>query len=201
MPMTITEALAEIKTIGKRLQKKREAVLNNIGRDSRLRDPMVTADFPGGVVEFVKRERQAIEDLEKRIVTIRTAIQRSNLETRCTVGDNTHTVQEWLNLRREVLESTPSMENPSGGRKQFLTAMNLAIRQVREKVQRDHPGGRVVAAAAASAIVQSGEKPPIEILIHLDEKNLLEEQEGLEKVLGELDGKLSLLNATTVIDV
>jgi hypothetical protein len=41
----------------------------------------------------------------------------------------------------------------------------------------------------------------VEFVLHLDEKNLLEEQEDLEQTLGELDGKLSLLNATTVIDV
>lgn len=185
MSMTITEALAEIKTIGKRLEKKKQAVLQNIGRDSRLKDPL-----DGGSLEFVKRERQAIEDLEKRIVAIRTAIQRSNLETRATVGSDTYSVQEWLNFRREV----------SANRQMFLASMNQAIKQIREKVQRD--GGRVTfAGAAATAMVQAGEKQPIEILIHLDERALLEEQEGLEKILGDLDGKLSLLNATTVIEV
>lgn len=187
MSITITEALAEIKTIGKRLEKKRQAVLANIGRDSRLRDPL-----EGGSVEYVKRERQAIADLEKRIVAIRTAIQTSNLQTSVRVGDDLQTVQEWLNFRREIAEN----------RQMFLNAMNQSIKQIRDKVQREHPGGRVIAAAAASAqVVQGGDKPPIEIMIHLDEKSLLEEQEALEKVLGDLDGKLSLLNATTVIEV
>ncbi len=72
MSMTITEALAEIKTIGKRLEKKKQAVLTNIGRDSRLKDPLDDS------VKFVKEERQAIEDLEKRIVTIRTAIPQGS---------------------------------------------------------------------------------------------------------------------------
>ncbi len=184
MSMTITEALAEIKTIGKRLEKKKQAVLSNIGRDSRLKDPL-----EGGSVEYVARERQAIEDLEKRIVAIRTAIQRSNLATNCTVGDNTLTVQEWLNFRREVSEK----------RQLFLNSLNMAIKQIREKVQRE--GGRVVAANVAALATVDGGKPPIEILVHLDEKKLLEEQEGLEKTLGDLDGKLSLLNATTVIEV
>lgn len=39
MGMTITEALAEIKTIGKRLEKKRAAIAGNLARDSRLKDP------------------------------------------------------------------------------------------------------------------------------------------------------------------
>lgn len=184
MGMTITEALAEIKTIGKRLEKKKQAVLANIGRDSRLKDPLENS------VEYVAQERQAIEDLEKRIVAIRTAIQRSNLTTQCAVNGNTMTVQEWLNFRREI----------ASPRQMFLLGINTGIKQIRDKVQRE--GGRVnFAAAAAVAQVTDGEKKPIEILLHVDEKKLLEEQEGLEKVLGDLDGKLSLLNATTVIEV
>ncbi len=82
----------------------------------------------------------------------------------------------------------------------FLGALNQAVKNIRDKVSRE--GGRVnFAAAAAVANVDSGEKKPIEILLHLDEKELLAQQEGLEKTLGDLDGKLSLLNATTVIDV
>lgn len=184
MSITITEALAEIKTIGKRLDKKREAVIQNIGRDSRLKDPLENS------VDFVKRERQAIHDLERRIVAIRSAIQRSNLTTTCTVGDNTYTVQEWLNFRREI----------AANRQRFLTSLAASIRQIRDKVQRE--GGRVSFAAAAAAVTTiEGEKKPVEILIHLDEKELFSDQEGLEKVLGELDGKLSLLNATTLIEV
>lgn len=182
--ITITEALAEIKTIGKRLDKKRQAVLSNIGRDSRLKDQL-----EGGALEFVKRERQGIEDLEKRIVSIRTAIQKSNLVTTATVGDNTMTVQEWLNFRREV----------AAQRQMFLSSINTAVKNVRDKVQRD--GGKVLGAAVATAVASTGERAPIEIILHVDERALLEEQEGLEKTLGDLDGKLSLLNATTIVDL
>lgn len=182
--MTITEALAEIKTIGKRLETKKQFVLQNLGRDSRLLDPL-----EGGSVQFIKRERQAIADLEKRIVTIRTAIQKSNFETSATVGEMTYTVSEWLTFRREV----------AANRQMFLNAINGAVRGVREKVQRE--GGRVnVAGVSATAIVE-GNKAPLEVIIYVNERELLEEQEGLEKTLGELDGKLSLLNATTTIDV
>ena len=185
MPITITEALAEIKTIGKRLEKKKQAILTNIGRDSRLKDPLEDS------VRFVAQERQAIEDLEKRIVAIRTAIQRSNLNTPCTVGENTMMVQEWLNFRREI----------SANRQHFLASINQGVKQIRDKIQAQ--GGRVTfaAAAAVAQVAADGEKKPPEVLLHLDEKKLLEEQEGLEKVLCDLDGKLSLLNATTVIEV
>jgi len=184
MSMTITEALAEIKTIGKRLEKKKQFVLANLGRDSRLLDPL-----EGGSTEYIKRERQAITDLEQRIVTIRTAIQKSNLATQTKVGEMAMSVAEWLTFRREVAQ----------GRQAFLASINQAVRGVREKVQKD--GGRVsVAGVSATAIVES-EKKAYEVIIYLNERELLEEQEMLEKTLGDLDGKLSLLNATTVIDV
>lgn len=188
MSLTITEALAEIKTIGKRLEKKRAGVLSNLGRDARLKDPL-----EGGSVEYIKQERQAIGDLERRVVAIRTAIAASNLRTTATVEGVTLTVFEWLSWRRDVSE----------GQKQFLGQLSQAIRQVREKVQRD--GGRTVAASAASVAVSTaiteGGKPAIEVLINLDERELLEQEEALQKRLGDLDGKLSLLNAITTIEV
>jgi len=185
MSITITEALAEIKTIGKRLEKKRAAILSNLGRDSRFVDPL-----DGGSVDYVKKERQAIQDLEKRIVAIRTAIQKSNLSTPTTVGDVTQTVAEWLTFRREV----------STGRQQFLSLLNNTIRGIRDKVTKE--GGRVNSVGMnATAIVEATAKPTPEVLIYVNEKELLDEQEQLEKTLGDLDGKLSLLNATTLIEV
>jgi len=150
----------------------------------RLRDTL-----EGGSVKYVEQERQGIQDLESRIVTIRTAIQRSNLETKTTVNDKTMSVAEWLTFRREVAAS----------RQQFLANINNTVRAIRDKVTKD--GGRVVAANVAATAIVEANRPPMEVYIHLDEKALLEEQEMLEKTLGDLDGKLSLLNATTVIDV
>jgi L-lactate utilization protein LutB len=184
MGMTITEALAEIKTIGKRLEKKRQAIYANLGRDMRLVDPL-----EGGSVEFIKRERQAIEDLEKRIVAIRTAIQKSNLETRTTVGEMTHTIAEWLTFRREV----------ATGRQQFLASINNGVKNIRDKIQRE--GGRVTSVGMAATAIVDTNKNVADVSIHVNERELLAEQERLEQTLGELDGKLSLLNATTVIPV
>lgn len=180
MGLTITEALAEIKTVGKRLEHKKQAVLQNIGRDARVKDPL---EREGGAVEYIKRERQAIADLEKRIVAIRTAIQKANLNTTATVNGTTLTVSEWLTWRREVSASS----------KQFLTQMNQTIVGTRNKIQAQ--GARVVSATSEA------DAKPGDVVIHLDEKALLEDIEKTETILGELDGKLSLLNATTVIEV
>lgn len=176
--LTITEALQEIKTVQKRLEVKRNGVLQYLARDARIKDPL---EREGGSVEFIKRERQAINDLEKRIVAIRTAIQAANLKTSLTLGGQTMTVSEWLTWRREV----------SQGSRNFLNSIANGIRNLRAEIQKK--GLKTVADESAAA--------PGDVVVHLDEKALLEQQDGIEQLLGDLDGKLSLLNATTPIEV
>lgn len=183
--MTITEALQEIKTIGKRLEKKRLAVGDKLARDTRIKDPL---EKDGGSEKFVREERQAIGDLEKRIVAIRTAIQRSNLSTVVPLDGNQGTVAEWLTWRREV----------SAGQVTFLNSISSNIRNIRSQVQQK--GGRVIANVAQVNEGTSYNDPP-QLIVNVDEKAVLDEQEKLETLLGDLDGKLSLLNATTVVDV
>lgn len=183
--LTITEALQEIKTIGARVQKKRQSVSNYLARDARVRDPL---EKDGGSEQFISQERQAIGDLEKRVVSIRTAIQRSNLDSSLTVGQQSMKVAEWLTWRREV----------SAGRKQFLGALVQGIASVRTQVQQK--GGRVIAAAVAVNESIGANDPP-QIIVSVDERGLIREQEEMEEILGTLDGKLSLFNATTIIEV
>jgi hypothetical protein len=182
--MTITEALAELKTINKRLQTKRQNTLQYVARDARVKDPL---EREGGSVEFLRRERQAIRDLEKRVVDIRTAIQRSNLETRTGIGGgiggHEMSVAEWLTWRREVSVSS----------REYLNLLQVNIKNMRDKLQKD---GRAMIAASAEADAKPGD-----VVVHLEEKTLLEEQEIFDTVMGELDGRLSLLNATTTIEV
>ena len=176
--ITITEGLAEVKTIGARIAKRQEAVGRYLARDARMRDPL---EAEGGSVEFVRRERQAIMDLGQRLVAIRTAIQRANLTTTLTVGNRTDTVSAWLNWRREV----------SAGQRAFLNQLAGTFTQAR--AQAGKQGARVATDAA--------DAKPGDIIVALSEVDLAREIEEIETVLGELDGKLSLLNATTTIDV
>lgn len=175
--ITITEGLAEVKTINARIVKKREAILQHLARDARLKDPYA-AD--GGSGEFVKRERQAISDLEGRIVAIRCAIQAKNLATSVTIGTTTKTLAAWLNWRREVSQKS----------KEFLGVLSRTIAGIKQEAGKQQM--RVTAT-------ETGQ--PSEIVINLDEPQLARDVEGIEEVLGNLDGKLSLLNATTTIEV
>ena len=177
MKITITEALAEIKTTLARIDKKREAVMRYFSRDGKLRDPL---EQDGGSTEFVRRERQAIKDLEEKIVKIRSAIQTINSLTVLSVGNQTRTVIEWLNWRRDVAPKA----------KGFLTLMANQLNTVRQ-----------YAARSGVSLTESEKGGPTEIIITVNEQQLSKEIEEMEGTLGTLDGKLSLINATTFVDV
>jgi hypothetical protein len=174
--ITITEALAELKTVKSRIEKKRQHSGNYILRDSRAVDPMLKE---GGSEEYVKREWQAIRDLEERFIRLRFAIQDSNLLTNLELKGISRCIAAWLIWRRELVEA----------RKMYLTNISRSIQNGRRDI--------------ASAKIQN--PPPgmekADLIINLDEAGLLAEIEDLDETLGELDGRLSLLNATTTIDV
>lgn len=175
--ITITEALAEIKTIDKRLAKKREHVMNHIYRQEMLKDPF---QKDGGSVVMIERQMQAVGDLEERKVAIRRAIQVANGKVEITVGGRTRTVADWLVWRREV----------APGLQLFLGEINSRLARVRQQAMQK--GVAVVAG--------EGQKPE-DIIVNVNEGQLAEGIESLETVLGTLDGLLSLKNATVTIDL
>jgi hypothetical protein len=184
--LTITEALAEVKTINSRIKKKRESIMRYFARDSKLKDPL---EESGGSIAFVRQERQAIHDLEERIVTIRSAIQAKNLETNVQVGDKTRTVSAWLNWRREVAEPDDIQRSKEGSRA-FLNQMVREITNVRQQL-----------LAKGYKVVDQETKDGNQIVIAVNERELAADVETMETTLGDLDGKLSLINATTFIEI
>lgn len=176
--ITITEALAEIKTIDKRIETKQSQLRTYLYRDNRLKDPIKE-----GSEEFIRRERQGIEDLQRRIIALRTAIQRANMDTKLSLNSVEMTVYEWLIWRREV---APKLQ-------QHLSGMWSELQGARRSAQQQ--GISVVAAAAA--VQGNGEVR--EVIVNIDETALAKAREDVEKNLGELDGRLSLINATTMI--
>lgn len=179
MTTTITEALAEIKMIGKRLTTKREFVTQYLGRQEGLRDPL---DAEGGAPVVLQRERQGIADLEQRIVSIRSAIQKANTETILTIEGVSRSIADWLVWRREVAQ----------GQAAFISKLRQSILAARRDGQQK-----------GFAVRMPGEdaKALSDIIINVDEGGLAREAEALEIILGTLDGKLSLLNATVLIEV
>ena len=180
MSLTITEALAEIKTIGKRIEKKRQFVSEYLFRQDFLKDPL---ENQGGSKSAIDAERQAISDLESRVVTIRRAIQKANEATTVTLNGTSRSIADWLVWRREV----------APGQQQFLNAIRGKLGAARQQAQQKGIGLRVAGEVAANA-------QPQDVVVNLDEKALAAEIETLETTLGSLDGQLSLKNATTIID-
>jgi len=173
---TITEALAEVPTISKRIAKKQQFVLDFLSRPAAVRDPH---EKDGGSVELIKRELQGILDLEQRLIDIRSGIARSNATTQITIGDTRRSVTDWLTWRREVSEEQRAR----------LANMAGALRQLRAKAQQQG--------------VKVSENPDgfTDWVVNVNEKDLSEQIEALETTLGALDGMLSLRNATTMIDL
>lgn len=176
--ITITEALQEIKTIGSRIGKKESMVRDYLVRQEKLRDPL---EESGGSIPMVAREMQAIKDLRVRIVKIRKAITDSNTATDLTIGTKTMTVFEWLVWRRDV----------APGEQLFLSSLFGRIKQVRDASERQ--GARTVDA--------EGQAKMEDVRVNLNEAALRHEAEELDALLSVLDGRLSLLNATTLIEI
>jgi hypothetical protein len=185
--LTITEALQEIKTINSRAVKKREAIAKYVVRDARIRDPFEAA---GGSEKWIRQERQSLLDLENRVIAIRTGIQRSNLSLSVTVQGETKTVAEWLTWRREIAQE----------QKKFAGFIASSIQALRQQLQQK--GGRMTVGSSATATVNLMEKDAApEMILSVDEMQNLQDIEHMETVLGDLDGKLSLFNATTTIEI
>lgn len=176
MTLTITEALAEIKTIGKRMEKKREGISPFLARQDGVRDPM---EKDGGSASFIAAERQGLRDLGSRVVALRRGIQKANDTTSVTINGTSRTISEWLTWRREI----------APGERDFLAKLQGQINGVREQAKRQG-----VAATAPGSATQ-----PADFIINMNEQELAREIEALEEALGALDGQLSLKNATTFI--
>lgn len=97
--MTITEALASIKTLVRRIEMKRSAIAPYLFRLDSLKDPL---EQQGGSSDYVRREMQAILDLQDEIVRLRVSIAHTNSITFVSVSNIYRTVEEWLVWRRDV---------------------------------------------------------------------------------------------------
>lgn len=174
--MNVTQALAEIKTINARLQKKREFVRAYCARQRVLTDPY---EAEGGTPLKIRQELQAITDLQTRVVSLRRAILESNLSTQLTVAGITRSVQDWLTWRREI----------AGSQEAFVRGILAETQRIRKEcLQR---GGAVDDNTGSN----------YDLVIQVSEADFNKAAEDLATVLGELDGALSVSNATTVIEV
>ncbi len=179
MSITITEALAEIKTIAARIQKKRDTIRGHLARIEGIRDPL---EKTGGSAKMITEESQAVVDLEKRLIELRRGISKANDTTVVTIFGTALTISEWLTWRRDI----------APGERLFLSQLQGELNNIRHQA-------RSKGASVVSASVSTGDTQPTDIVVNIDERELSKEIEKLEDILGQLDGQLSLKNATTTI--
>lgn len=177
MPITITEALAEIKTIDKRIKAKREYVGGFLARQEGIKDPL---EKDGGCFQMIARERQAIGDLERRIIALRRGIQLANDQTEVSISGTSRSISDWLSWKRDVMP----------GQKNFLAAVRSKLTNIRDTAKRQ--GATIITPGATATALT-------DYVININEQELAAEIEDMENILGTLDGQLSLKNATVPI--
>ena len=176
--ITISEALSDIKTIDKRLRKQREFVQTHVAYSGSAKDPF---EAEGGIRKVIGEKLQSIGDLEERVIAIRTAILNANLTNRIVLNGKDRSVQEWLTWRREVVH----------GRRQFFNFLATEVDKIKLAARQKDLS---VAKEGETAVYEG-----IEFVVPV--LTIQDEQENLEQILGDLDGKLSVHNANTTIEI
>lgn len=170
--MTITEALAEMKTLTKRIHSKREYVKTYVVRIESLRDPL------GDSQKALKEEMQAISDLEERLVNLRRSVNFTNDITLIELEGISKTISGWIIWRREVAPT----------RTRFINDLRLKLERAREELRRQ-----------PMYATKDTQDKPLDMVVNVDEQALNKEAQQIENILGQLDGQLSLKNATIAI--
>ncbi|MBU8921725.1 MAG: hypothetical protein KOO63_07880 [Bacteroidales bacterium] len=186
--LTITEALAKITTLKKRMAKKEASVVKFLVRAEDKVDPL--AALEGGSTTFISKEMSSVTDMQRQVLSLRTKIASQNMITQVTVGDKTMCVTEWLIWRREIAPL----------REKLFVDMSRTIDRTRD--DRQFARWRTLEEALyekADKRRTRGEQ--VAAVVNLDEAAFASAIEELEEVLGDLDGQLSLKNATVTINI
>jgi hypothetical protein len=176
---TISEALQELKTLDKRIVSTRDFILAYGIRQGSTIDPL---DMEGGSHKEIPNRLRQLKDLLERKVQIRIAINQANAETQASVCGQTRTVAEWIVWRRDAF-------------KQELESWRALQRKVLDARQQ--------ATTKALTIKEDGTQPTKvnEVACFIPEGEISKRIVQLEEIESVLDGKLSVVNATTLIEV
>ncbi len=174
----LTQLLQQTKTLENRIQKKHEFIVTHLIRPAIMMDPL---QEDGGQRELIKRELQAIKDLEERVVEVKRAIHAANLYEMLTVDKETRTVHDWLVWRNDV--------------------MNPRTQRIRDMLQKIGAYRTKADQARAKVVEDTKDSDKHDLLVNLSERSLTVELEHIETVNGELDSALSIFNATHDVDI
>jgi hypothetical protein len=177
--ITITEALSELQLIKKKAEKKAGTVLQNLTKPKHVPDQL---EKEGGSREFLRREMQAISDLNDRYVRLKGAIAKANLSNLITINSKSMFIHDWLIWKRDIAQKEIS---------QARTIYTDVKRQM-DTHQR---------APQVYKDDKDGTMKLLEIEPNVDYSDYLKKTEELEDTFEKLDGQLSLKNATIVVEI
>lgn len=176
--MTITEALAEIKLLNDKIAKKRSFVLDNLVRIKQLPDALASQ---GGTQTVITSEVQAINDLETRLIKVRTAIMLANLVNTAECSGHTKSLYAWLVWKREV----------STSKRNFFEQIYSHTKRKIDDLQKN------------PQVLQNetGVKALVEPETSLPYMEYANKYSEVSEMLNKLDGVLSLKNATVLVEL
>lgn len=162
----------------KKIEKKEQTIKQNLVRVEHVKDAFESV---GGSQAFITSEIQSLGDLRRRYVAIRGAIAKANLENRIQLENFDLTIADWLVWKREVAQNE-------------LNFFNLAHQSVKNELDR--------ASKQPQAYKdEKGESHFVKVVANADYPTLVKRAETLQTLLDQLDGKLSLKNATVMVEV
>jgi hypothetical protein len=175
--ITITEALAEIPTIKKRIENEQKFISGYLCRVNGIRDPF---EKEGGTPIAIQQKFQSLKDLRQRWINIRSAIAKANSENTITIHGETKTISDWLTFRRELADVQT----------RFYQSLAEMLRNMRAaQLQKGYQ------------MVEKDSGSMSDVVVNISEKTLNDDIARLDDILGMLDGQLSLKNATIQIDI
>lgn len=177
--ITITEALAEIKLIVKKVEKKRAQMMPSLATYDHVPDPYQSA---GGYKKVIDSELQSINDLSERLVRRRARIAETNATTDLTIEGRTRKISEWLAYKRECQNKFIDHNQA------MMNSANHSLKQFEQKPQlfKQNEGAEYQLA---------------KLSLNVDLSALAKNQEYLITIKEKLDGALSLKNATILISI
>lgn len=210
--MTVTRALAELKTLDSRIYKHIsdfEPFEVAVGEKIKGTHSSMRIDDFG---KEVKEESQSIKDLIKRQEIIKDAIAKSNYETKVKLGEEELTIIQVLNRKQTTLKSLELLKSHLEGQvtrsqRAYDSAVNERNNQIEKNVSMEisstKESGKVSSDERAN-IVEKWDKmlPEVKFLDPSKAKEWLKEVEAyVDQFQHEVDYVLSESNSTTVIEV
>lgn len=175
--LTITEALSEINLIKKKMKASQDEITSMLIRAEHIKDPF---EREGGSRAMIDRNMQRLSDLHSRLERIRGAILKANLTHEISIGENKKTIFDWLTWKLEVSSD-------------FQRFVINAYTTVKNEIERVSKNPQVWQD-------EEGKKHLFKVESNIDLGDWLRKQTVLTEILETLDGKLSLKNATIVIE-